>query len=88
MQIFLGLVYVGQLFSVKNVPPEAVAGQNDADRQNDRDDNGNHSKCPVRRLIRTCDEQQTHTFFSFQGNFKHFSSTQKLQNKTQTPKAS
>lgn len=42
----------------EKVPPEAVAGQDDAGGQNDGDENGNHSQCFVRRLIGTCDEQQ------------------------------
>lgn len=43
----------------KNIPPEAVAGQNDTDGQNHRDDDGYHSQCHVRRFISTCDRQQT-----------------------------
>lgn len=30
---------------------EAVAGQNDADKQNDRDDDGNYSQSSVRKLV-------------------------------------
>lgn len=34
------------------VPPEAVAGQNDADRDDDRDHNGHHSQRPVFGAVR------------------------------------
>lgn len=51
--------WISTYFSWYNILPEAVAGQNDTDGENDRDDNGDHSQCLWVSLVYTWEQQDT-----------------------------